>query len=515
MTTVEKGIPAMHTPRMRRPLSLLVSAVAVGGLAMVGAVAPAAAAPQDFGNIDVDRTGSITVHKFLNQDGDVVGDPSSAPAAGDFTDPVADVEFTVYPLLEGGAPIDLGDPASWDGLDSLTPGAACTAPAGYTLGAPMAMPLTDGSGASTISLPVGVYQVCETAAPANIVERSAPFIVAIPLPYEQGWVYDVQVYPKNGAAELEKTVTPQQDLGLGAVINFPVSVAIPRLANEWTGLAIRDSLDPRLNPVDPADVVVTVDGTPLDPSFYEVTVDGQTVTFDLTAAGLAWLNEGPNAHVGEVITVTFAGVVVEVGDGSISNSAELWTNNPGFDPDGNPPLPSNEVVTHWGDLGIVKRAAGTTGAEGLLAGAEFQVYAADDPYAADCSTVTATGAPLSVAGETTFTTNAAGVIEISGLFVSDSANPVIDSPQRCYVLAEITAPAGYVLPADPFTPVAVLIGETTVDDVEIVNTQQSVPALPLTGGAGQALLILAGMGAIAVAVGIVIVRRRRMGVHAA
>lgn len=499
----------MQASTTRRRVTTLVSAAAIGITAILGSTSAAFAAPATFGNIDGDRDGSLTVHKFLNQEGSTEGDISEAPAAGDFTDPVSGVEFTVYPLLKSGTPVDLTVPGNWDGLADLAPGAACTAPAGYTLGAPTVMPLTAADGSATATLPVGLYQVCETAAPANIIEKALPFILTVPMPHENGWVYDVHAYPKNGAGSIEKTIDPQQDFGLGSVVKFPVTVPVSRMAQEWTGFAIRDTLDDRLAPVDAADMAVTADGAALDPSFYTLEVDGQQITMNFTAAGIAWLNEGPNAHVGAEIKVVFAGTVVAVGDGAIPNTAQFWPNNPGFDPNTQPPLPSNEVHTNWGDLEIVKRAAGTSGAEGTLAGATFEVYAAEDPFAADCSTAVATGSPLSVGGATSFTSDASGVISLAGLYVSDSVNPVIDNPQRCYVLKEIAAPAGYVLPSNAFTPVSVLIGNTTTDNVEIENTQQDVPELPLTGAAGQILLIAGGAAALAVAVGLVLMRRRQ------
>lgn len=493
----------------RRALSLL-GATALGLGAMLSAGAAAHAAPQDFGNIDPDRTGSLTVHKYLHQDGAVEGDISEAPAPGDFTDPVADVVFTAYPLLQNGTPLDLNVASSWDGLNAITPGAACTAPAGYTLGAPVALPATDAEGTATVALPIGAYQVCETSAPAQIVDRAIPFILTVPMPYQSGWVYDVHAYPKNGEGVIEKTIDPQQDTGLGSVIRFPVIVPVPTMQQEWTGFAIRDTLDDRLEPVAAADVVVTADGTALDPALYTVEVVGQQVTMNFTAAGIAWLNEGPNDHVGTEIQVVFAGTVVSVGNGTITNQAELWPNNPGFDPAVQPPLPSNEVKTYWGSLEVQKRVAGTTGTQGTLNGAVFEVYNAVDPYAADCSAAEPTGAPVVVNGETEFTSAGTGLITVPGLFVSDSVNPVIDAQQRCYVLKETVAPAGFVLPADPFTAVAVQIGATTpADNVEIENTQQTVPALPMTGAAGQIALITAGIGALSLAVGLLLVKHRR------
>lgn len=504
----------MTERKTMRRMAAMIGAVAVGVTAVVGASPAAFAAPQGYGDIDFDREGSLTLHKYLHQVNGSEGDVSQAPAAGDFTDPVEGVVFTVYPLLKDGQPVDLSVPANWDALGGLAPGDGCTAPTGYTLGAGKAMPATDVNGAANVALPIGAYQVCETSAPAQIIDSAPPFIVTIPMPHKNGWVYDVHAYPKNGEGRIEKTVEEQQDTGLGSVVKFPVTVPIPTVGDPWTGFAIRDTLDARLTPVAPADMKVTVDGAALDASYYTLTVEGQQVTMNFTADGLAWLNQGPNAQAGKKVQVVFAGTVTSPGNGTITNQAELWPNNPDFDP-ATKPVPSNEVETHWGGLAVQKRAAGTTGDEGRLNGAVFEVYNAADPYAADCSAQKATGDPVAVNGQTQFTSAGTGVVSIAGLFVSDSVHPAIDAQQRCYVLKEVAAPAGYVLPADPFTAVAVKIGETTVsDNVDIVNTQQDVPELPLTGAAGQAMLIAAAIAAVAIAAGLVLVNRRRQDLDA-
>lgn len=479
------------------------------GVTLLTAGGSAWAAPQDYGNIDEDRTGSLTVHKYLQQSETVTGDPSQGPAEGAFSDPVAGVGFTIYPLLRDGVAIDVTDGDSWADLSGLTPGAACTAPAGLSLGAPVVMPDTDSSGTATASLPLGAYQVCETTAPADIIDRAQPFIVVVPTPHQNGWVYDVHAYPKNSAGEIIKSIEQQSDLGLGSVVTFPVTVPVPRMGEAWSGFAIRDVLDSRLSPVDPADVAVTVDGAPLDSAYYTVVNVGQEVTFAMTAEGLAWLDEGPNAHVGAQITVAFSGTIEQIGDGEIPNTAVFFPNNPDFDPAANPSLTSNEVKTTWGDITLLKRASGTSGTTGTLSGAVFEIYAASDPYADDCTASTATGVPISVDGQTSFTSDADGTIVIGGLFVSDSVNPAIDATQRCYVLKETVAPAGYVLPADPFTPVAIERGTVTTDNIEIENSQPGIPVLPFTGSDGQLLLGVAGVGALAVMIGLILARRKK------
>ncbi|MFJ6419051.1 SpaH/EbpB family LPXTG-anchored major pilin [Paeniglutamicibacter sp. NPDC091659] len=499
-------------------LGAALGATAIGAVALIGATPAAFAAPADYGNIDTDRDGSLTVHKYLHQTGDVVGDPSQAPADGDFTDPVAGVTFTAYPLLKDGAPVNLGVASSWTGLKDLTPGAGCTAPAGYGLGTGITIGPTNASGIASIPLDLGAYQVCETDAPADIVDRALPFIVTVPLPHENGWVYDVHTYPKNGKGEITKTIEEQQDTGLGSVVKFPVTAPVPTMADEWTGFAISDTLDARLAVEGTGVASVTLDGVALDPSYYTVSTDGQKVIVKFTDAGVAWLNTPKNSQAGKKIEVVFQGKVVTLGNGAIPNTADLWVNNPNLDPTGGPggkpPVPSNEVKTNWGALEVQKRAAGTTGTEGLLNGAVFEVYNAVAPYAATCDDAVKTGSAISVNGATQFTSAGTGVISIAGLFVSDSENPVKDALQRCYVLVEVAAPAGYVLPADSATPVAVKIGQTTVsDNVEIVNTQQEVPELPLTGAAGQIMLVSIGSAAVLFAVVLIMVNRRRSTVQ--
>lgn len=500
-------------------LGAALGATAIGAVALIGATPAAFAAPSDpadFGNIDFDRDGSLTVHKFLHQTGDVVGNPGEAPVAGDFTDPVAGVTFTAYPLLKDGNPVDLSAASSWDGLKDLTPGAGCTAPAGYGLGTGITIGPTNASGVASIPLDLGAYQVCETDAPADIVDRALPFLVTVPLPHENGWVYDVHTYPKNGKGEITKTIQEQQDTGLGSVVKFPVTAPIPTMADEWTGFAITDTLDARLAVEGTGVASVTLNDVALDPSYYAVSTDGQKVIVKFTDAGVAWLNTPKNSQAGKKITVTFQGKVVTLGNGTIPNTADLWVNNPNLDSNVRPPLESNEVETNWGNLAVQKRAAGTSGTEGLLNGAVFEVYNAVAPYAATCDDAVKIGDPVSVNGETQFTSAGTGVISIPGLFVSDSENPVQDALQRCYVLVEIAAPAGYVLPAgaDAATPVAVKIGQTTIsDNVEIVNTQQEVPELPLTGAAGQIMLVSIGSAAVLLAVVLIVVNRRRSSVQ--
>lgn len=509
----------------RRAIAML-GATAVGIAALFGAGTAANAVTQGTGDIDFDRQGSLTVHKYKHQTGSTLGDISQAPEAGDYTGAIEGVTFTAYLLQAIGAPgpVDLSVASSWTGLKDLKAGAGCIAPAGYKTFTEAGIPLpkTDANGSAAVSLDIGLYMVCETAAPAAVVDRAAPFIMTVPMPHEKGWVYDVHAYPKNGTGEIGKTIEDQgSNTGLGSVVKFPVTVPVPRSESEWTGFAIRDTLDSRLTPVAGSEVAVLVDDAALDSSYYTLTVVGQVVTMKFTDAGLNWLNATKNGQAGKVISVIFAGTVTSLtGDtgtipGAIPNTAEFWPNNPGLDTTVRPPITSPEVITNWGSLQVEKRSAGT-GTDGsggaLLDGAVFEVYNAVAPYADSCDDAVQTGSALTVQGKTAFTSGdpVTGIVSIPGLFVSDSKNVKVDATQRCYVLKETVAPAGYVLPVNPYTAVTVKIGETAVvENGPIINTQQEVPELPLTGAAGQVLLIAGGAGALAVVVGLVLMNRRR------
>ncbi|WP_449279551.1 SpaH/EbpB family LPXTG-anchored major pilin [Leucobacter sp. GX0328] len=509
------------TTRRSYRLAAAVGALAVGAIGLFGATA-AQAAP---GNIDTTTPGSVTIHKHLEN--------SSAPAAPDGSGSVsgaavAGVEFEIYELNYNGQPIDLTQFDDWEGLADvqLTDTCDVASPSDYSLGA-LATTVTttvDGSAVYNTGTARQAYVVCETdtsgatvaGEPVNIVKKAAPFVVSVPMPYEDEWLYAVHAYPKNTVAGITKTIDsqPADGLGLGSEITFPVTTDIPNLAegDELTGYIVRDRLDDRLSPVSVKSV--TVDGDDVDASFYDIKVnatDAQDIRVVFNQAGLDWLE----TQGGKQIVTVFAGTVVELGDGIIPNEATLFVNDPDADSDTtpNPGIPSNEVESHWGDVIIQKSDAAN---DKNLSGATFQVYSADPAYVAEgtpCTSKVTTGAAISVNGEDSFTTGTDGKVIIDGLFVSDSENEPKGATQRCYVIVETAAPAGYTLPTGDAAKTAVTVktGQTTPTafDVDVPNTKQDVPELPLTGAAGQTLMVLGGAALIAIATGLVLARRRR------
>lgn len=497
----------------RRGLAAIgVASLALLGLAAGGTAAYATTPPSSApGNIDPGAKGSIIIHKHEHQSGtsavqNPAGTGTAIPSA-----PVADVEFTVYELRKaGGGAIDLTDPAAWNGLSTLTPTAPCTAPSGYQLGAVVDTVETDADGVATADdLPVGAYMVCETDAPASVVDRANPFIVTIPFPFDDEWLYDVNVYPKNGTSTISKTITPQTGLGLGSVVKFPVTAKVPALApgHSFTGFDITDALDPKLTAV-PAGtgnvglgvLSVTIDGADVPATAYTVGASGSPLSVSFT--DFAYLA----GQTGKSVVVTFQGTVNAVG--TIANQADLYVNDPGHERR----ITSDPVTTNWGDV-VVKKVNAADPAK-TLAGAVFEVYASSAPYGTPCTIGSITGSALAVGGATQFTTaGAAGTVTIPGLFVSDSVNPSVSATSRCYVLKEVAAPAGYITPTgdNALRAISVTTGATTGVDVTVTNTQQTGVHLPLTGSTGTAAFLIGGAGIILAAAGasLIAVRRRQ------
>ena len=167
-----------------------------------------------------------------------------------------------------------------------------------------------------------------------------------------------------------------------------------------------------------------------------------------TAEGLTALKGQPNATV----TVTFTATVDQVpATGQIPNTGYFNVDTrtvPGEpdQPDDGKKVPTNEVVTGWGDLKVLKADADK--ADTGLTGAKFKVYASSDPFAATCDASTKTGDPIAVNDVTEFESDASGVVNIEGLFVDSKVGQKynvgdpkpttsLDHSARCYVLEEV------------------------------------------------------------------------------
>ena len=544
-------LPAAHSERKSQPMKHNAStlgrrAAAAAGvltLAFLG-LAPSAVATEtpNYGNIKTDVKGSLAIHKHLTGGGKDIGTPTGTAQNPDNKGPAVEgVVFTAYPITD----INLKDPAGWDTISDLAksgvPDSACTNPAAPTLGTHtfgngLVSPATDGEGLATITdMPVQAYLVCETTTPSDIVQKAKPFVVTIPHPNTAAgadgqWIYDVNVYPKNEAIDVDKTIQAQKlnGYGVGSLIKFPVSSTAPTLDAKsfYKYFQLKDTLDERLSEVTATEV--SLEGTTLQPTDYDVVTNQQTVTVTFTASGLQKIKAAP----GKKVSAVFQGKVTKAGsNGTITNRAQVISDTvyaeqpptpvaPPTNPE-NPPT-SEDVTSRWGDLLIKKVDTHQQGqTKAGLQGAQFQLYKAKDAYANTCSKVK-DGDPIAINGQTTLTTDAQGAIDIKGLFISDSIDGADrdnqkDAMERCYVLVETKAPAGYVLPAGEaaVTAVKVKVGEETTDNVTIENTKQSVPGLPLTGANGMLILTASGASLLMIAVGSVLVARYRERKHSA
>ena len=538
-------LPAAHSERKSQPMKHNAStlgrrAAAAAGvltLAFLG-LAPSAVATEtpNYGNIKTEVKGSLAIHKHLTGGGKDIGTPTGTAQNADDKGPAVEgVVFTAYPITD----INLKDPAGWDTISNLAksgvPDSACTNPAAPTLGAHtfgkgMASPATTKEGLATITeMPVQAYLVCETTTPGDIVQKAKPFVVTIPHPNTAAgadgqWIYDVNVYPKNEAIDVDKTIQAQKlnGYGVGSLIKFPVESTAPTLDAKsfYKYFQLKDTLDERLSEVTATEV--SLEGTTLQPTDYDVVTNQQTVTVTFTAEGLKKIKAAP----GKKVSAVFQGKVTKAGsNGTITNRAQVISDTvyaeqpptpvtPPTNPE-NPPT-SDEVTSNWGDLSIKKVDTHQQGqTKAGLQGAQFQLYKAKDAYANTCSKVK-DGDPIAINGQTTLTTDAQGAIDIKGLFISDSIDGADrdnqkDATERCYVLVETKAPAGYVLPAGDaaVTAVKVKVGEVATDNVTVENTKQSVPGLPLTGANGMLILTASGASLLMIAVGSVLVARYR------
>lgn len=502
--------------------------------------------------IDKDKTGSITIHKHAYQNGtsitgNVSGGTSTSSSSDDIPNPLEKVVYKLFPVKDLPlVPTESEDVnANWTTLteksadianacDGVTEdGAELPTVDGLSFNAGLKSMPTDSTGTTTFSsLSLGAYLLCEVVTPEGVSQKSAPFIVTVPSPdesaKEQGsaWVYDVHVYPKNAVNKLNKTVNQQDSdetlLGEGSRVTFTVTSEIPAVEEdeEFTAYIFEDTLDSRLTSVGAGNVKVGNDPL-INNTDYRITLADQKISVSLTASGLTKVN---TAGAGATISVEFYGTLTSVGDGTINNVANVWNRHepptepttpvtppPTIPEDENPPTTPKVTIT-WGGARLNKVDSGTKGA---LEGAVFQVFMADDAYPdnGECSNTISTThtSPIAVNGETNFTTNSAGVVDIAGLYVADSTNH--DGKQaRCYVLKEIQAPNGYVLPADgialKITPGEITDVTASEHSLTIENTKTSVPNLPLTGGAGTLAMTVVGFGLVGTA-GVLFVSRRR------
>lgn len=449
-------------------LRRLTAVAAIASLSVLG-MAGTAQADSNVGNIDTGKSGSIIVHKYDGAYGTDGGDGSVKTDTSNLGEPLAGAEFTVKKVTaKGGQSIDLTKPEGWDLISGLK--ASEVAAGGFSTTA-VGAKTTDGSGLATFGgLPLGLYLVEETKAPANATSTTDPFLVTLPLSQSNGkWLYDVNVYPKNSVNKTQPTkeVSNPSAPVLGETVDWTITAPIPAANNGYKKFSIVDQLDSRLEFVS-AKVAGFTEGTD-----YDIVRDGQTVTINFTKVGLGKLTSG------QKVVATITTKVTSQGDGSIENTALVNTNDSTVE--------TPAVSTNWGSLQIIKHVAGDKAH--TLAGAEFDIFSDKDGQNKVASVKTA----------------ADGTVSIT-LWVGNN-----DVTEKKYWVKETKAPTGYILD-ESINEVTVKAGETAAAvKYEFANTQQGHPDLPLTGADGKLLAMIAGIGLMLIAggAGIVAANRRK------
>lgn len=391
------------------------------------------------------------------------------------------------------------------------------------------------------------------------VQGSAPFVVTLPITNpntRNSWMYTVNVYPKNqqtesphkslseAAADKDAAATEYK---VGQTLTYEVSQKVPYYGdvvgapvdgkytapdgkidhNDISYFYVTDTFDSNLTVgTDPVASVKLGDTTLTKGTDYVVTIDGQKVIVGFTNDGLDKLA----ASKGGTVTVTYNVTVKSIPTtGEINNTAntipapvpsqggEVPNYTPTTPPDNPPDNPSNKVVAKYGKIRVTKVDGTDTNKK--LAGAEFSVYRATATKGADGKFTYSCDNTANEKAITTFTTNDQGQGVSEDLVQSNwyndglekaadgNNNGYLDGAQYAekygeiqYCLVETKAPTGYQLLAQP-----VLYRITETGDVEgqtynwaTVNDQPDNYGnrLPLTGGTGVAILVIAGLALV-------------------
>ncbi|MDI6022308.1 sigma-70 family RNA polymerase sigma factor [Leucobacter sp. UT-8R-CII-1-4] len=196
----------------------------------------------------------------------------------------------------------------------------------------------------------------------------------------------------------------------------------------------------------------------------------------------------------------------------IPNSAHVNINDLDADGDGVPGTPTNEVWTRWGSLEAGKVNANDH-ASGL-AGARFKLWMSQKP--SDCLLDTDLTAVTAQDGsEFVVVSGKGGRISVAGLWIGDDESQggqmTNGLTQRCYVLEEVAAPKGYLLPSGDQAKTEVIV-RSVVDEnaaVPLIPNQPEPSSWLSNTGQAAPMFILAGIALAAIAIGAALFGRKK------
>lgn len=509
------------------------------GMQLLAAVSVQAAA-----NYQEDKPGEVTVklHKykttsdltgktFKNSDfGDLSTDSlKSALGLGDSDnlEPAANVQFEYFKVNED------------DRVDSLSKLSVAELEKKYTENGKIT---TNSDGLATVTVQeenFGRYYFVELTKTDSSFE-TAPFLIDVPsYVFGKGYTKEMNVYPKNKVT----TPTPGKDVerlgnndcsvDVGSRVKWFLKGTIPADIAGYKTYEFEDRLDSALTYDESFTPVVRIgsktltagtDYTVIVPKASEKTLKVSLSKEGMKKASAAYQAAGQSPSAEEIkdvaknsddnpfVEVEFQTVVnhnAYMGQ-EIPNKTTLNFDN-GGKLTGKPESDVPEV--HTGGLRFVKKDA-LTGKK--LAGAVFELYQADG-----VTPVTWTQEMIERNKKTNanskfldqevgkivkMVSNDDGAFEILGLKYGESGQKN-DVAESNYVVKEVKAPEGYSLPDDPKTTVTVNSSSyyssfmkknntdglcyTYTPPVEILNNK--TPSLPLTGGGGSALFVIAGL----------------------
>lgn len=180
------------------------------GAMLLGSMSVSAFAADKTPVIDTDptKTGSITIHKYTDEDGK--GDPATGKedASQVPTGAVAikDVGFTIYKVADVTKLADYysSTPESLPAVSQYCTGSGKNVQLKPGVAEKIVgnEEMTDENGvAKFTNLDLGLYLVVETTSPAIVTGPCVPFLISVPMTTDgDDWLYDVHVYPKNSTA---------------------------------------------------------------------------------------------------------------------------------------------------------------------------------------------------------------------------------------------------------------------------------------------------------------------------
>lgn len=252
-----------------------------------------------------------------------------------------------------------------------------------------AMPLTDAYGKTQATVNLGLFLICETSLPEQVVSSANPFLLSAPMSSVNGtnatdggtrWIYDITLYPKNltGIPSLEKTVRENVDdtgrhegsttdindgyahtgtASDGDVIDFQILSTLPSITSDATALrkySFIDTLGKGMT-FHKGDVILeffTDSGctnsvarwTEADGKFtvtYTTTADNESVmTIDMTKDGLSEINTCKTVYPGaDMVNSGYSDCTLRITYKATMNSDESVV----YGDSGNP----NEVMLVW------------------------------------------------------------------------------------------------------------------------------------------------------------------------